>query len=163
MKISVIKRMVLVMSMALVTIFAYGQEKGDMAVGGNIMYELGDYNNLGLTGKFQWNVTDALRLEPSASYYFEKNYYNMWDINANLHYIFKITDTFNLYPLGGISIVGMSISEADYSDTQLGLNIGGGLEYKLTQSLSLGAELRYQGLGDWEDRITIGFGLTYRF
>lgn len=162
MKISVIKRMVLVMSMALVTIFAYGQEKGDMAVGGNIVYGLDDYNNVGLTGKFQWNITDAFRLEPSASFYFEKDYVKMWDMNVNLHYVFKLGEKFNLYPLGGITVLGAKVSNTDYSDSNFGLNLGGGFEYKLTGSLSIGAELKYQIVSDW-DRPVLGLGLTYRF
>lgn len=165
MKKNVLKKAVLIMSLAVVTIFAYGQEKNDIAVGGNISYELNDYNNFGLTGKFQWNITDGLRLEPSASFYFEKDNVKMWDMNANLHYVFKITDVLNLYPLGGLSIVGIDtkILGEDYDDTQLGINFGGGIEYKLTHNLSIGGELRYQYLDDWKDRITLAAGITYRF
>ncbi len=162
MKKNVLKKAVLIMSMAVVTIFSYGQERNDIAVGGNISYELDDYNNFGLTGKFQWNITDGLRLEPSASYYFKKDNYTMWDMNANLHYVFKINEVFNLYPLGGLSIVGYEIHDND--DTQLGINFGGGLEYKLTNNLSIGAELKYQYLDDWfSDRFTLAAGITYRF
>lgn len=159
MKIPFLKKMVLVMSMAVVTIFAYGQEKGDIAVGGNIGVGLDDFNNFGLTAKFQWNITDELRLEPSTGYYFENDNVDMWDMNINLHYLFKPTNLINLYPLAGFTIL-----HADYgrSDTEFGVNLGGGIDFKLTNNFSIGAELKYQLVPDW-NRFVLSAGVTYRF
>jgi len=160
MKALITRRMTLLMSMVLVTLLAFGQQKGDMAIGGGLVYGLDDYNNLGITGKFQWNITDGFRLEPSASYYLEKDFVEMWDMNVNLHYIFKLTEKFNLYPLGGITLLGVSIG--NFSDEKFGANLGGGAEFKITDCFSIGAEIKYQFVSD-VDRAVFGVGVTYRF
>lgn len=148
------------MSMALVTILTYGQQKGDKAVGGNILYGF-DENNIGIAGKYQWNITDAFRLEPSASYYPQKSNIKMWDMNVNLHYLFKMNEKFNLYPLGGLTLFGVKPKNLD-SESEFGVNLGGGAEYKLTENISVGAEMKYQILSDW-GRAVLSIGMTYRF
>ena len=48
------------------------QEKGDMAAGVQFALGTGDsFTNVGLGAKFQWNVIDRLRLEPSFNFFFK--------------------------------------------------------------------------------------------
>ena len=82
----------------------------------------------------------------------------MWDLSANVHYLFPITDEITIYPLAGVGILGAGGG----SDHEFGLNLGGGIDYKLTSKLFLNGELKYK-FGDNWDRLLISAGIGYRF
>lgn len=141
------------------------QEKGDMAVGAQFAYGTGDsFSNVGLGAKFQWNVIDRLRLEPSFNYFFEKDYVSMWDLNLNVHYQFPVGAKFDLYPLAGLSVLGAKASVLGYSakDTEFGLNLGGGVDYKLTDTWAINVEAKYKIGGEWS-RFIVTAGVVYKF
>jgi len=167
---------------------AYAQEAGEMAVGGNLGVATGDgVTNFGIGAKFQYNVTKQIRGEGSFTYYLGD--FNYWDLSANAHYLIGIPNVprLNVYPLAGLSLNGYSGSsgvevefgvynpytgEWEYesdgfggggSGTTFGINLGGGAEYKLTDKISVGGELKYRiGFDDW-NRFMISAGVTYRF
>ena len=159
---------VVTMSMA-----AYTQEKGDMAVGGNLVFGSGDsYSNIGIGAKFQYNVTDPIRLEGSFTYFPKKDLMSMWDLSVNAHYLFPVSEQITVYPLAGLGILGYSVSTPTIdlgpfgsfgvSDSELGFNLGGGIDFKLTDKLFLNAELKYRIGSDW-DRLLLSVGVGYRF
>ena len=139
--------------------------KGDMAAGVNLAYGTKDgFSNFGLGAKFQYNFTDALRIEPSATYFLKKDLVSMWDVNVNLHYLFTVAEKFQLYPLAGASLVGM---KADYgigsaSETKFGFNVGGGAQYWVTETLGLNLDIKYQIVSDF-DRLVFSLGGVYKF
>jgi len=47
------------------------------------------------------------------------------------------------------------------SDTDFGINFGGGVDYLLTPQLVLNGEMKFKIAGDW-DRFMISAGITYR-
>ena len=139
--------------------------KGDMAAGVNLAYGTKDgFSNFGLGAKFQYNFTDALRIEPSATYFLKKDLVSMWDVNVNLHYLFTVAEKFQLYPLAGASLVGM---KADYgigsaSETKFGFNVGAGAQYWLTETFGLNLDIKYQIVSDF-DRPVFSLGGVYKF
>ena len=71
--------------------------KGDMAAGVNVAYGTKDgFSNFGIGAKFQYNLSDAIRIEPSATYFFKKDYTKMWDANVNIHYLFNVAEKFTV-------------------------------------------------------------------
>ena len=60
---------------------------------------------------------------------------NVWEFNANGHYIFNEADAFLAYALAGISLATVSLDlgqfGGDVSDSELGLNAGAGIEYSI--------------------------------
>jgi outer membrane protein X len=101
-------RKVAVMAIAVFTmsVAANAQEKGDMAVGGNLVLGSGDsFTNYGIGAKFQYNVTNPLRLEGSFTYFLKKDYLTMWDLSANAHWLFPVADKITVYPLAGLGIL----------------------------------------------------------
>jgi len=64
---------------------------------------------LGLGAKFQYNLTAPIRLEGSFTYFLEKNYTSMWDLNANVHYLFPVSNEVTVYPLAGLGIHNTSV------------------------------------------------------
>jgi len=169
---------------------AIAQEAGDMAAGANVGIATGGgLTNFGIGGKFQYNVTDQIRGEGLFTYYLGLGKY--WDLSVNGHYLFGIPDVpqLNVYPLAGISLCGFGGGSGDayweYLDpitgqwvrdslddediggtsTTFSLNLGGGADYKLTDQLSLNAELKYRiELAQISvNRFMISVGVTYKF
>ena len=104
----------MIAAMALMSVGAFAQEAGKMGLGLNANYGIdSDYKNFGLGAKFQYSITDAFRAEVSGDYFFKKDYVSMWDANVNAHYVIKLSDNINLYPLVGFTVMGVKF---DYSD-----------------------------------------------
>ena len=148
--------------------------KGDMAAGVNVAYGTKDgFSNFGIGAKFQYNLSDAIRIEPSATYFFKKDYTKMWDANVNIHYLFNVAEKFTVYPLAGVSLVGvkaevdldfgvMDFGEVSASETKFGANLGGGAQYWLTESFALNFEVKYQLVSDF-DRPVFSLGSVVKF
>ena len=155
----------MVVVMALSTVFLFAQEKGDMGVGVNLSYGTkSGFSNFGIGAKFQYNIIDNLRIEPSATYFLKKDNVSMYDINANVHYLFGISDSFRLYPLAGVCLLGTSVDWGgeSASASDFGFNLGGGAEYMLTETFSLNFEIKYQIVSDW-NRPVFSIGAAYKF
>lgn len=124
--------------------------KAQTDVGAGIL--LGAYNNLAVEAKANFNVTDAISISPSLDYFLvDSSYdYTMFLISADGHYNFEVSEDFTAYPLVGLNY--FNISGEGYSwGTGIGLNIGGGATYSLSDSMKLYAEAKY---------IRTGFGLS---
>jgi Opacity protein and related surface antigens len=153
---------VCVMLFALMATGLMAQGKGETAAGGQIVIGSGDsYTNYGIGVKYQYNVVDRVRLEPSFTYFLKKDYASMWDLTANVHYLFPIQEQITVYPLAGLGILGVNPEFGD-SDSEFGFNLGGGVDYGLTDKLFLNAELKYKMYDNW-DRLNISVGVGYKF
>ena len=167
------KKFFISMLITLVGVCASAQKQGDMSVGFNLgvapCLESGaSVTNFGLGGKFQYNVTNPVRLEADVDYWFKSNYIEMFDVTANVHYLFNVGSKAKVYPLVGIGygrvkasldFLGVSLSAAE---SKLLVNVGAGIEYPISQSVSLGAEIKYQYVSEFS-RLPISVGLTYHF
>lgn len=170
------KLLSIIVAILCMTVTVQAQNKGDMAAGVHFAFGTGDgFTNMGMGAKFQYNVIDKLRLEPSFTYFLKKDNLSMWDISANVHYQFVLSDVVNLYPLAGLSVMGVKVSVpsvdlGEYgsyeggsaSDTEFGFNIGGGADFKVSDKITVNAELKYKIGGNW-NRFIIGAGVAYRF
>lgn len=163
------KNLISFVCMALFVIMSVGamaQQKGDMAVGGHLAFGTGEsYSNMGVGARFQWNAADKIRLEPSFTFFLKKDFVSMWDISANVHYLFPMSDKLILYPSAGIGMMGVTVDIlglTTYSSSEVNLNVGGGVEFRLTEALSLIGELKYNIAGNW-NHATLFAGVAYRF
>ena len=162
---------VVVLIIALVGGSAYAQEKGDMAVGANIVVgSFTDSKNsvdFGVGARFMYNITQPIRLDGSFNYYFGAS--APLDFSVNAHYLINVMPKLNVYPLVGLSIYAFGDdddddwSDDDYSTETvaggLGLNIGGGAEYRLTDNIFGIVELKYNlGMG-----FAASAGVAYKF
>ena len=104
------------------------------------------------------------------SHIFKKDYvsYNVLDFDA--HYVFyDVTEGFSLYGLAGLGITfwnveGMDVmgfSVPDQSGSELGLNLGIGGNYALSEQLNLAPEIRFTAMDGSYARI--GVTLQYKF
>ena len=151
------KIVVLLMTLFTVVVCASAQ-KGEMGVGGQLLY--GDDSDIGIGARFQYNILDQLRFAPSMNLFFPDNSDVTWfELNADIHYLFPVVDKLKLYPLGGLNLT--RVSYKDNSDTELGLNIGGGAQYGVFSNLDLIGELKYV-TGD-ADQLVISAGVVFKF
>ena len=149
-------------------------QKDEKSVGLNLLYG-SEIKNIGIGAKFNYNVTDPIRVSPSFNYFLKKDGFSMWEINADIHYLFPIAEKLKVYPLTGLAFVGTKFDYGDLFDgwddfdvddsstsTNFGINLGGGVSYPLTDKLSIGAELKYSLISDF-DQLVLSANVTYKF
>ena len=167
------KKLFLVAAFAMVSAFASAQ----FAVGVHTLYGT-DVANLGIGVRARYDINDQFRADGNFNYYFKKNNLEFWDLNANLHYLFNITDKFTAYPLGGLGYVNTKVTYTSYegidkygkpitaevstSDGRLGVNLGGGVDFALTDDLYLNGEVKYQIVSGYNQAV-MSAGIVYKF
>ena len=155
---------------ALITLGASAQ-KGEQNIGAHVLYGT-DASNIGLGVKYQNNITDAIRLEAVGDYYLKTDGFSMFDVNVNGHYLFPLSDKVTVYPLVGINYTSWkqeALIDNDDDDDEdwsfkksgIGINIGGGIQYKLTDKIRIGAELKYQTISGSLNTVVIGAGVAF--
>lgn len=177
------KKIFLAMALALTGMSASAQQ-GEKAAGVNLSYGT-EHKAIGIGVKGQYGITDAIRAEASFDYFLKKEGLSMWDVNLNVHYLFSLTDKLKVYPLAGLTFTNWKFDNAfemeidpDYaqymdedditsgsassSESKFGVNLGAGLQYDLTDKLSLNFEAKYQLISDF-DQMMFGVGVAYKF
>ena len=151
------KLMILISMMFFIMGSAFAQ-KGIQAFGVNLGYG-SEIESASIGVKYQYNITNNIRLEPSANYFFEKRGVDMFDFNANAHYLIPTENNIRLYPLAGLTFTRWDLGKVA---NRLGLNIGGGAEFDVSDNLFVNMELKYQIVKDF-DQAVFNVGLTYMF
>ncbi|KAA6332890.1 hypothetical protein EZS27_018646 [termite gut metagenome] len=180
------KKFLLVMVIGFMSVSVFAQ-KGETTVGLNLGYGT-KIKSFGIGAKVGYGITDQIRLSPSFNYFLEKDGLSQWEINADLHYLFPLSDKVTVYPLAGVTYtnwkwdstkawtedvarlflkVAMDDDDIDlYADTyskgKIGVNLGGGIGFKLTDKLSVGAELKYSSVSDLDQGI-FAVNIAYKF
>ena len=150
-------------------------EKGDFAVGANIVY--GSYiKNIGVGARMQYTPIDHVRGELSMNYFFQKDYVNMWDLNLNAEYLVNLyQQRLYIYPIVGLSFAKATFDadkflkdhelegdKAKFNDNAFGLNLGAGVEYKLNEHVGVTFEYRHSIMKDIDQGV-VGIGANYKF
>lgn len=171
------RKLFLTAVIALLSIGAYAQ-KGQTYLGGQLAYPT-DIESLGIGVKGGYGITDAIRAQATFDYFLKKNNVSWWDLNLDVHYLFPLGNNIKVYPLAGLTYLRGSVdgftqtvntpdgtvtvgSNESYSDGNLGLNLGGGFQYDLTDKLVLNAEVKFQIIKDTNQGV-ISAGLAYKF
>ena len=143
-------------------------QAGDKALGAQLVFG-SETNSLGFGVKGQYYFTDHIRGEGSFDYFFKRKGLSMWDVNANVHYLFDVADKFKVYPLAGLGYTNWSYKYeyagapvVEGSDGRLAVNLGGGAEYELTKNLNVNAEAKYQIISNY-NQLVLGVGVAYKF
>ena len=100
------KKLLLLVCAAVMSLSASAQA-GDKALGAQLVFG-SETNNIGLGVKGQYYFTDQLRGEASVDYFFKNKGVSMWDINANVHYLFDVANKVKVYPLAGLGYTNWS-------------------------------------------------------
>jgi outer membrane autotransporter barrel domain len=153
------------------TVFA---QKGEKSVGVNLGYGL-DIESVKIGANFKYNFTDEIRVAPSFDYFLKKNNVTMWAVNADANYLFNVAEGIKVYPLAGLALVGvsfdgfsydlgpgMSIESDGVSNTELGINLGAGADFRLTEVIDFNVEAKYQIVDNW-NQLVLSVGVSYKF
>lgn len=154
------KKLILLAVVALLaTMTASAQDKGNWAVGPKI----GLYTNAGGNGIIfgigaigRYSFTDTWRVEPGITALTRKGC--SVDINADVHYLFKVASSWNVYPLAGISA-------NDIGGWSAGINLGAGTDFSVARNWDLTASAKWmiQTAKYHKNPIVISLGATYKF
>ena len=157
------KKFVMMLMLAVFSLGAYAQtQQGQSAVGFNIGYGF-DSKNATLGVDYRYCITDAVRLSPSLTYFVKNDNHSTWAIDLNAHYVVKLSEMFGFYPLAGLSLsfwnwdAGHGLS---HNETRLGANIGLGGEVYATDNLSIGLEVKYNIIKDFDQAETVIVGVS---
>lgn len=160
------KRILLVVLLAVISLGAYAQ-KGTQSVGFNIGYGFTSENaTLGLD--YRYNLTDAVRLSPSLSYFVKNDGLSAWNIDMNAHYVFPLSEMFGFYPLAGLNLSFWKFScmlddhSISQNETRFGANVGLGAELYATEQLTVGIEGKYTIIKDF-DQALLAVRVAYNF
>ena len=155
------KKLVVLFSMMFFIMGSAFAQKGIQAAGVHLSYGT-EIESFGIGVKYQYNITDNIRLEPSMNYFFENNGVDMFDLNANAHYLFPMASNIRVYPLAGLTFASWDAGKGVDNITRLGVNLGGGVEFDIADNLMLNFELKYQFVSDL-DQAVFNVGIAYMF
>lgn len=149
------KQLLLILCMFL---FGFGQifsqdQSGRFSLGANISY--GSKQDLiGFGARAQYGFTEHIRGVGEYKYYLDRRDWSEWQINWDVHYVIPVSDSFSLYPIGGIRYSrwtvdtgrGSSLDGARWkkSFSRVGLNLGAGGQVQLTDNLYLQLEPKWE-------------------
>ncbi len=166
------KKIILILVMATAMLMAHA-ESGEWAVGGQVVYGTkAETAGIGLHVKNC--LTDALRASLSSNYYFKHSGVTAFDVNLEANYLFGVGEKVRVYPLAGVvlgiwhadgvnvSYGGMNFGVDGQNNTKFGANLGGGVDYLVSEHLGLNAEVKYQIISH-ASQVVFGIGASYRF
>lgn len=136
--------------------FAFSaQAQENTRIGGFLAYGT-EIENIGIGANAEFPIMENLTISPSFIYYLPKKEYmvrvNWFEVNANANYYFVNQDNMSVYALGGLNYSSVKVSfDDDYgifgnysdSDGRFGLNLGGGINFKIGGNITPFAELKY--------------------
>lgn len=151
-----------------------GHNLGDAAewtIGSQTVYGTKD-NRLGVGIHFKTQYLDSWRTGVSGNYYFKKDGISCYDVNLEGNYIFDLSDKVRLYPLAGgrvafwhaddVEADAWRFERDDKAHYQIGINLGGGIDYLLGDHWVVNAELKYQYLKGGSQALFV-VSVGYRF
>ncbi len=160
------KKFIIAASMIFLGLGSAFAQQGKQAVGGSLSYGT-ETESVGIGAKYQYNITNEIRIEPSMDYFFKNNGLSMFDINANVHYLVPIASNVKIYPLAGFTFTSwhqdLGIGEGfGASTSKFGVNLGAGMEFALDRNWSMNFEVKYQLISDL-DQAVFNLGVAYSF
>ena len=152
------KKLFVLMSMMFCIIGSAMAQKDIKAIGVHINYGT-EIESFSLGAKYQQNLTNEIRIEPSMNYHFEKGGVDLLDLNLNLHYIVPMASNIRLYPLAGLTFERWDFGKVE---NRLGVNIGSGVEFDIADNLMKNIELKYKLVKDLYQAV-FTVGVAYMF
>jgi opacity protein-like surface antigen len=140
------KKLFFVICMMLMSVSTFAQQ-GTTTVGAHVALLLENNKNVGIGANIGYEVIDNLRGVAEFDYYFKKDYASGWEVDLNAEYLFRLADgVVTIYPLVGVNLFGQKweVLGVSDSDSKLGMNLGGGVEFKVLPSLAVKCEYNYK-------------------
>ena len=138
----IMKKLLFAICMMFVSASSFAQ--GPATIGIHGTYLTDSPNNVGIGANLGYEFVKNVRGVAEFNYMLKKDYVSYWNLEANAEYLFRLANgKFTIYPLAGLDVLGIKVEDGG-SDSELGLNLGAGLEYAVTSNLSLKFEYNYK-------------------
>jgi len=155
------KLALVLLSFLFIPLFSFGQ----LSVGGGATYDnFFERGGIQVRGMYEMNK----RLRPSLDivYYIGRSGFvsTSLSFNTNLHFLIINKDNINIYGLGGLNITRFRLKDSFQKviNPNSRLNIGGGIDFRLSEKLSGIGEVKYDFKDDL-NRWIISAGVVYKF
>lgn len=114
---------------------SHASAQGEFSTGPGIAYGT-EIEAIGLQGSALYSFSEEVRGAADLTIFFPDDDngvdHSFWTINANVHYLLMIDNGSNFYGLGGLNYATQEFSNGtSVSDSEAGLNLGGGAEFGL--------------------------------
>lgn len=149
----------------------YSNSYAQVKIGAGLAYGTG-INNIGITAKGHYQVNEVWEGAASFTFFLTGEDapgidLNVWEFNADAHYIVSSNDKFTFYPLAGLSIAGVTVDfntgfpglDGKSTNTELGINLGAGIELGISNAISGVAEVKYVAGGF--DQLVLNAGILF--
>lgn len=167
------KKLLVTLCVALLSLGAYAQQAGDFAVGAKGSFGFNG-SRIGFGLKAQYNITKHIRAEVEGDYWPVKEHASDVMAFANVHYLLNVGERFFVYPIAGVGVSfvkseeytanfgksSLHYSASNYTD--FGFQVGGGAQLGLTDNLFLMGEVKYQP-GVWSNFVYANLGVGFKF
>ena len=114
-----------------------------------------------ITLKGNFAISGKVSLSPDFTYYFVDGNRRFSTLNGNFHWNFKVGNNLVLYPLVGAQFSFYRRFEEADTDTDLGINVGGGGMTALTENMLLYFELSGALADDPGDQTVLAVGVLF--
>lgn len=129
--------------------------------------ESGDFDLIGFGGVGEFRVANQVTIAPQLIFYVPEEHGNvevgLLEININCNYYFYDKDAFEFYGLAGLNFARSKVDfdgpGNDHTDTEMGLNLGAGLNLEIGKNFIPFTELRFT-LGEY-DQFVFNAGLKF--
>lgn len=125
-------------------------EAGKFSMSANLSYGT-DIKTMGVGLRAQYFIMDHMRASAEYKYYIDRRNWSAWELNADGHYVFGVSDQLYLYPIGGLKYLrrtfdleraGIPGYDTKDSHNRIGLNLGFGGQIAIADNIFIQLELR---------------------
>lgn len=111
----------------------------------------------------KYGITREIDLAGGFTFFYPGENWNYWMLDIDGHYNFPMGNGLTLYPLVGFNFTtaGYNGPGDNYSNTDFGLNLGGGAQFTIFDPLAAYIELK--GIVGDASQGVLGLGLNYTF
>lgn len=148
-------------------------QESKILVGGGINYT-SNISSAGLSVKGVYLIDETWEGAAAFTYLFENDYTSWSMLDLDGHYVFKKDETMTLYALGGLNFTFWKVEfdygyyddfydgfgGSDITGNEVGINLGAGGRYDLSEKLSLVGEAKFT-VGGF-NFLTLGVGVLYK-
>ncbi|PKQ69023.1 hypothetical protein BZG01_01580 [Labilibaculum manganireducens] len=168
-------KLILVFATVLSVFFSLTTKAQDSKIlaGAGLKYAT-DISTMGIEAKGVYLASDTWEIAPAFTYYLKKNNLNWSTLDFDAHYVFSADDKNTFYAIGGLNMTflkytyegyevleGFGSDSGSVSDSNVGLNIGVGSRFAISDKMYFNADLKYT-IGS-TNYLSAGVGLLYHF
>ncbi|MEZ4888052.1 MAG: hypothetical protein R3E32_25215 [Chitinophagales bacterium] len=135
------------------------QAQGQSKLGFGLAYGT-DIEEIGLQVRGDFKLGPVASFAPNFTYFFVDGPFNFYTLNGDFHWNFYTSGGMHIYPLVGLNVTFYGFEDID-TDSELGINLGGGLHVPITSNMDLYGEIKTVLGDEIVDQAVVSFGLLF--